>query len=174
MSVIYIWFRIHLTIWNTCLRNYLGAKLCSYDTERWIPPLCKTQISESHDLWCAADDHECCSYFWHGYHRNDNSLVHSTCHDLYLQFVLCRNSYRTILPMPFTVIDMGDFLLYDVIKWKHFPCYWPFVRGIHRSPVNSPHKDQWRGALTFSLICAWYSSWPNTVDAGNLRRHRAH
>ena len=21
----------------------------------------------------------------------------------------------------------------DVIKWKHFPCYWPFVRGIHRS-----------------------------------------
>ena len=23
----------------------------------------------------------------------------------------------------------------DVIKWKHFPCYWPFVRGIHRSPV---------------------------------------
>ena len=30
----------------------------------------------------------------------------------------------------------------DVIKWKHFPRYWAFVRGIHRSPVNSPHKDQ--------------------------------
>ena len=28
----------------------------------------------------------------------------------------------------------------DVIKWKHFPHYWPFVRGIQRSPVNSPHK----------------------------------
>ena len=28
----------------------------------------------------------------------------------------------------------------DVIKWKHFPRYWPFVRGIHRSPVNCPHK----------------------------------
>ena len=26
----------------------------------------------------------------------------------------------------------------DVIKWKHFPRNWPFVRGIHRSPVNSP------------------------------------
>ena len=35
----------------------------------------------------------------------------------------------------------------DVIKWKHFPRYWPFVRGIHRSPVNSPHKGQWRGAF---------------------------
>ena len=37
----------------------------------------------------------------------------------------------------------------DVIKWKHFPRYWPFVRGIHRSPVNSTHKGQWRGALMF-------------------------
>ena len=37
----------------------------------------------------------------------------------------------------------------DVIKWKHFPRYWPFVRGIHRSPVNSPHEGQWRGALMF-------------------------
>ena len=43
----------------------------------------------------------------------------------------------------------------DVIKWKHFPRYWPFVRGIHRPPVNSPHKDQLHGALMFSLICAW-------------------
>ena len=41
----------------------------------------------------------------------------------------------------------------DVFKWKHFPRYWPFVRGIHRSSVNSPHKVQWRGALIFSLIC---------------------
>ena len=44
--------------------------------------------------------------------------------------------------------------IYDVIKWKHFPCYWPSVREIHWSPVNSPHKSQWRGALMFSLICA--------------------
>ena len=43
----------------------------------------------------------------------------------------------------------------DVIKWKHFPRHWPFVRGIHRSPVNSPRKGQWRGALVFSLICVW-------------------
>ena len=40
----------------------------------------------------------------------------------------------------------------DVIKWKHFPRYWPLVRGIHRSPVDSPNKGQWRGALVFSLI----------------------
>ena len=25
----------------------------------------------------------------------------------------------------------------NVIKWKYFPCYWPFVRGIHRSPSRT-------------------------------------
>ena len=42
-----------------------------------------------------------------------------------------------------------------------------------RSPVNSPHKGQWCGALKFSLICAWTNGWANTPDAGDLRRHRA-
>ena len=37
----------------------------------------------------------------------------------------------------------------DVIKWKHFPRYWPFVRGIHLSPVDSIHKGQWRGVWCF-------------------------
>ena len=54
----------------------------------------------------------------------------------------------------------------EVIKWKHLPRYWPFVRGIHRSPVNSPHKGQWRGARI--------NGWVNTGEAGDLRRHRAH
>ena len=62
----------------------------------------------------------------------------------------------------------------DVIKWKHFPRNWPFVRGIHRSPVNSPHKGQWRGALMFTLICARINGWVNTREAGDLRRYRPH
>ena len=62
----------------------------------------------------------------------------------------------------------------DVIKWKHSPRYWPFVRGIHRSPVNSPHKGQWRGALMFSLTSAWINGWVNNREAGDLRRHHGH
>ena len=62
----------------------------------------------------------------------------------------------------------------DVIKWKHFPRYRPFLRGIHRSTVNSPHKGQWRGPLMFSLICTRINGWVNNREAGDLRRHHAH
>ena len=76
----------------------------------------------------------------------------------------------------------GQFTLYgpfyndhdDAIKRKHFLRYWPFVWAIHRSPVNSPHKGQWRGALMYSLICVWINGWVNNREAGDLRRYPAH
>ena len=58
-------------------------------------------------------------------------------------------------------------------NWKHFRRYWPFVWGVHRSPVNSPHKGQWCGALMFSLTCTRINGWVNNGEAGDLRRHRA-
>ena len=39
------------------------------------------------------------------------------------------------------------------------------------SPVNSPHKGQWCGAL---MICTWTNGWVSNRDAGDLRRYRAH
>ena len=59
-----------------------------------------------------------------------------------------------------------------------FPWYRPFVRGVHRSPVNFPHTGQWRGALMCSVICAWTDGSDEIVSAnyrplGYLRRHCA-
>ena len=62
----------------------------------------------------------------------------------------------------------------DVIKWKHFQSHWLFVRGSHRSPVNSPHKAQWRGVLEVFFISAWTHGWVNNREASGLRRHRTH
>ena len=62
----------------------------------------------------------------------------------------------------------------DVIKWRRVPRHWPFVPGIHRSPTYSPHKGQWRGALMFSLICAWINGWVDNREVGDSSRHRAH
>ena len=61
----------------------------------------------------------------------------------------------------FRIIDLLYIYIYICIVW-----------GIHRSPVNFPHKGQWRGALMFSMICAWINGWVNNCEAGDLRRHR--
>ena len=78
----------------------------------------------------------------------------------------------------FAIKKFGNFLCYhdDVTNEniKHFPRYWPFVREIHRSPMNSPHKGQWRGALMFSLICVWINGWVNNRESGDLKRQWAH
>ena len=55
-----------------------------------------------------------------------------------------------------------------------FSHYWPFMRGIHRSPVNFPEKGQWHGALMFSLIGAWTNGWVNTRDPGDLGPYGFH
>ena len=60
----------------------------------------------------------------------------------------------------------------DAAWWRHqmetFPRYWPFVRRIHRSPVNFPTKVSDAELWCFSLICAWTSGWVNNRDAGDF------
>ena len=59
----------------------------------------------------------------------------------------------------------------DVFKWKHFQCYWPFVRGIQRSPVGGFPLTKVSDAEL--LICSGTNGWANNRDADELRRHRA-
>ena len=83
--------------------------------------------------------------------------------ELYLKmwWVMCRwNDRLGVSAHHFTIMGNHVYTHDDVIKWKHFLRYWPFVQGIHRWPVNSPHKGQWRGALIF---CLWSAPEP-TVE----------
>ena len=102
------------------------------------------------------------------------------CFDLFLRLG-CDATYLTRITQFLSTFTwdtirhiMCDTSIYhdNVIKWKHFTRYWPFVRRIHRSQMNSQHKGQWCGALMFSLICAWINGWVNNREAGDLRRHR--
>ena len=55
--------------------------------------------------------------------------------------------------------------------WRHqMETFSALLPICHRSPVNSQHRGQWRGALTFSLICARINRWVNNGEAGDLRR----
>ena len=62
--------------------------------------------------------------------------------------------------------------------WRHqmetFSALLAFVRSTQRSPVNSPHKSQWRGSLMFSLICVRMKGRVKTHEADDLGRHCAH
>ena len=63
-----------------------------------------------------------------------------------------------------------------VAWWRHqmetFSALLSLCAG--NSPVNSPHKGQWRGAFMFSLICARINGWVNNREAGDLRRYSCH
>ena len=89
---------------------------------------------------------------------------------LFSQFALSYVGNQSVACFPLSLFpglsyrldNFGEDVVHDdVIKWKHFPRYWPFVWGIHRWPVNSQHKGQWRGALMLSLFCAWMYDWVN-------------
>ena len=65
--------------------------------------------------------------------------------------------HTSVVECAHSVIDDGNICRRshhdDVIKWKHFPRYWPFVRGIHRSPVNSRTKASDAELWCFIHLC---------------------
>ena len=88
--------------------------------------------------------------------------------------VCCRNqSLTNSLVFSYLSIDISPFLPLhdDVIKWNLSPRYWPIVRGIHRSPVNSPHKGQWRWVMISSLIWVIVNSNFRNKLQWNLKRN---
>ena len=82
--------------------------------------------------------------------------------------------FRTTLIKHMVNTQIWSFVWNDVIEWKHFPRYWPFVRGIPGHRWIPLTKEQWRGPLMFSLISTRTNVSVNNRDAGDLRRHRTH
>ena len=165
-----------------CLGNWLFTDICynhiyriQFILTKWHSPPFGTHFVDVHDLSPRAFT-VVIKYLSHmaSYHVASHFIsfigllypIGSPGHINTLSPTLCPRHFQTSA----SCISTHD----DVIKWKHFPRYWPFVRGIHRSPVNSPHKGQWRGALMFSLICARMKDWVNNREADDLRRHRDH
>ena len=68
-----------------------------------------------------------------------------------------------------------------VIKWKHFPCYGPFVRGIQWTPLDFPSQrpvTRSVGVFFALRLNKWLSKQSRRhrahLNAGDLRRHCAH
>ena len=87
---------------------------------------------------------------------------------------MTRPIFFKILTIAYDLAYLWGVMHDDVIKWTHFPRYWPFVRGIPLSPVNSPHKGQWRGALMFFFHLRSNKRLSKQWWGGDCRRYRAH
>ena len=63
----------------------------------------------------------------------------------------------------------------DVIKWKHFPRYWSFVREFtgHWWLTSTKASDA-ELLFIYFLICAEINGWVKNRDAGDLRCRLAH
>ena len=119
------------------------------------------------------------SLLWVHWSQGESNIKPFPCHGVIIWW-----KYIFIGPSMIGAEETSGYHLYGITQnrpdpwWRHqmepFPLYWPFVWGIHQSPVNSPHKGQWRGTLMFSLICAWTNGWVNNRDAADLRRYRDH
>ena len=127
---------------------------------------------------------KCSSTWFHGFggHSNCNFLIEPFFTDLghgihrsrAWQFLLIFNTVGAVYKF-YSTFDSIESSHDDVIKRKHFPRYWPFVRRIHRSPPGEfPAQRLVTWSLMFSLICAWINGWVNNGEAGDLRRHHAH
>ena len=170
-SLAFVW-GIHRDRWIPCTKGQLRGKCFHLMMSSCadFAMICLNQVSIGLILWVSGQ-------YWSGYN------VISTCYWRY--WCLLQRScavvwfymtmlYQCVIDVYTKLYAKGEIIHDDIIKWKHFPHNWPFVRGIHRSPVNSPHKGQWRGALMFSLICVWINDWVNNREGGDLRRYRAH
>ena len=104
-------------------------------------------------------------YEWNlKFHNTVAHSFHKMCmhHDL-LKWNHIQQLHEIFIALYFALLWSSDLPMSfgaasETLWWRHqmkyFPCYWPFVLGIHRSPVNFPHKGQWCRALKFSWISA--------------------
>ena len=61
----------------------------------------------------------------------------------------------------------------DVMTWKRLLHYWPFVGGIHRSPVDSPHKGLVVWSFGVSIGVRWtFKSW-GVCDLRRLNTYKS-
>ena len=101
--------------------------------------------------------------------KGQYNISHEICRQIYfvfgkLEFLL------TYLAIFFRVASPHDY----VIKWKHFPHYWPFVQGIHWSPGDSPHKGQWCAALIKRLSKQSWGWWFEMLSCPLWCHHNGH
>ena len=73
-------------------------------------------------------------------------------------YFITENGYQCDNKHEKKTIKLKLYIVFHMSWWRHqmetFSALLAICSGNSPFPVNSPHKRQWRGTLTFSLICA--------------------
>ena len=152
----------------TKIWHILPCPLYNIYSSRWILPLFNIN-DHQHERMCRAqwpltltyilkviqslscDVAYCMDYIhlWHKYNTWAATISRSVgkgqCHTGHSNFCSWGEGYPNVSRSRSTISSHDD-----VIKRKRFPLSWPFVRAVHRSSVNPPHKGQWHGTFVFS------------------------
>ena len=89
--------------------------------------------------------------------RHHSQYVPSSANANWTTFIYCKITTppHWLQCFPDKEYDLHDiYMTMETSSNGNMFCVAGSMRGIHRSPVNSPQKGQWRGALMFPLICA--------------------
>ena len=155
------------------------------------PFCCQKEIRKKREKgWVIKHSYSIWEIHWIFFHKKAQVKQHSTltffkCTIITCNLVSANNDQICKYPQFFHYVDISNcrlqllFVLHlDIFNedtwWRHHMEAFSALMTLHRSPVNSPHKGQWREALIFSLIDAWTNGWVNNRDAGGLRRHCGH
>ena len=80
-----------------------------------------------------------------------------------------KGDFRSKRSVDWTLLSGGLHQMIRISWWRHqmetfsFSALLSFVRGIHRSPVNFPHKRPVTHSFDIFFICAWLNGWVKMV-----------
>ena len=159
-------------IWNSLYFTLLTLLRLKCVFSGWIDDPCLWRFSPGAGVLCHGEDYD----RW-----DDIRNVTSSCDVIIQIMALCfptlsmihnRWAYylwrhQTILPVIlfFAIIAISPVYMMTSSNGSFFPGYRSFVRGIHRSPVNSPHKGSVMRTLMWVSI-SWSTRSPMTGDLG--------
>ena len=171
------WFRLYMSSSDLDFVDYISDTSSYHENHQDKYRLLLQQFVHAANKWSTKLRH--CCLLCEGQWWKKTFL----CHDVVRSRVmLCFGVFCWRPDLPISIRDTSlarDTHVHDdIIKWKHIPRHWPFVRGIHWSPTDSPHKGQWSRAfdvlfdLCLNKLLSKYSKhWLFETPSRSLWRH---
>ena len=168
---------------HDCLLNPLFKRRSKKTSKLCVTGLCEGNSSETGEFPAQrASNAENVSIWWRHHVGSQFPFISLSWHQFHLLLHVAKQHRNAPESGPhhyYIVLSMYDNQYFSILcmmtssNGSIFRVTGPLCRTFtgHRW---IPRKGQWRGALMFSVICAWINSWANNREAGDLRRHQAH